>query len=126
MAFEEEYGPLPPGVSAESVTYSLWDNVEYIREIQKDALQARFIVTSHAMVLIDSFSNHAFFGDKENRYLIIDEADMFADMAELQQQRRLNLNELQHSLDKYLSLARKKSLSSVVDGIRCAAGNSHC
>lgn len=125
VAFEEEYGPLPPGVSAESVTYSLWDNVEYIREIQKDALQARFIVTSHAMVLIDSFSNHAVFGGKENRYLIIDEADMFADMAELQQQRRLNLNELQHSLDKYLSLARKKSLSSVVDRIRCAAGNFH-
>ncbi|EDT2962810.1 helicase [Salmonella enterica subsp. enterica] len=125
VAFEEEYGSLPVGISAESVTYSLWDNVEYIREIQKEALQARFIVTSHAMVLIDSFSNHAVFGDKANWYLIIDEADMFADMAELQQQRRLNLNELQHSLDKYLSPARKKSFCTIVDKIRSAAGDFH-
>ncbi|RSE24772.1 hypothetical protein EGT71_13940 [Atlantibacter subterranea] len=40
------------------------------------------VVTSHAMVIIDSFSNHAVLGDKDNRYLIVDEADAFADMTE--------------------------------------------
>ncbi|EDV9705272.1 DEAD/DEAH box helicase [Salmonella enterica subsp. enterica] len=121
--FEDEYGAIPADISPDSVTYSLWDNVEYIRDAQKESMKARFIVTSHAMVITDILHKSAVFGDKENKYLIIDEADMFADMAELQQQRRLSLKGLQYSLDKYLSPQRKKNISFIVDKIRDAAGS---
>ncbi|ELX7028128.1 DEAD/DEAH box helicase [Salmonella enterica] len=123
IEFEEEYGALPAGVTSEMVTYSLWDKVDYIHDTQLESMKARFIVTTHAMVIIDSFSNHKVLGDKENRYLIIDEADMFADMTERWQQRRLNLTALQNSLEKYLTPGKVKSLAAVVDKIRIAANN---
>ncbi|HAV1239716.1 TPA: DEAD/DEAH box helicase, partial [Salmonella enterica] len=124
-SFEDEFGAIPTSISPDSVTYSLWDNVEYIRDAQKEAMKARFIVTTHAMVITDVLNKNAVFDDKENKYLIIDEADMFADMAELQQQQRLSLKGVQYSLDRYLSPAKKKNLSFIVDRIRDAAGSHH-
>ncbi|HCU0295892.1 TPA: DEAD/DEAH box helicase [Citrobacter sedlakii] len=123
--FEDEYGAISADIAPDSVTYSLWDTVEYIRDVQKEAIKARFIVTSHAMVITDILNKSAVFGDKENKYLIIDEADMFADMAELQQQRRLSLKGLQYSLDNHLSPTKKKSISFIMDKIRDAAGSYH-
>ncbi|EAB8210443.1 DEAD/DEAH box helicase [Salmonella enterica] len=122
VAFEEEYGALPAGVTPEMVTYSLWDKMSAIHDTYQEAIKARFVVTSHAMVIIDSFSNHAVLGDKANRYLIIDEADAFADMTERWQHRRLNLRTLQHSLEQYLTPKKSKMLAAVVDKIRDAAG----
>ncbi|EKT1261145.1 DEAD/DEAH box helicase [Salmonella enterica] len=125
VEFEEEYGALPEGITADAVTWSMWDSVEYIRDIQKEAVKARFVVTSHAMVMLDSLNRNSVFGDKENRYLIIDEADMFADMTELYQQRRLNLYELQHALAQHLTPARMKNLAAVADKVCDIAGDLH-
>ncbi|GHD97868.1 DEAD/DEAH box helicase [Pseudocitrobacter faecalis] len=124
VEFEEEYGALPTGVTPEAVTYSLWDKVDAVRDSQQEAMKARFIVTSHAMVIVDSFSNHAIFGDKGNRYLIIDEADMFADMTERWQRRRLNLKTLQKSLEKYLTPKKTQALATIVDTVSNAASHS--
>ncbi len=94
VEFEEEYGELPVGITADMVTYSVWDDVSHIRDDQKNALNARFVVTTHAMVIIDSLCKGTVLGEKAGKYLIIDEADMFSDMMELWQQRRLNLREV--------------------------------
>ncbi|EOF6573147.1 DEAD/DEAH box helicase [Salmonella enterica] len=117
VAFEEEFGALPNGITPEEITWSPWDNVDFIRDTHQEAMKARFIITSHAMMIIDSFSNHAVLGDKEARYLIVDEADALADMAERWQHRRLNLRSLQHSLEKYLTPAKIKTLEKVVNRI---------
>lgn len=124
VAFEEEYGALPIGVTPEEITYSPWDKVDFIHDAQQEAMKARFIITSHAMIIIDAFSNHAVLGDKEARYLIVDEADALADMAERWQHRRLNLRALQHSLEKYLTQAKIQILRKVVGRISDAAGNN--
>ncbi len=58
------------------VTYSIWDDIQDIDDIRLNALSANFIVTTHAMVMVDCMCNHRILGDKENMYLIIDEADI--------------------------------------------------
>ncbi|NGN35527.1 hypothetical protein G4V19_29250, partial [Klebsiella pneumoniae] len=94
VEFEEEYGELPAQITPEMVTYSIWDDIQDIDDIRLNALSANFIVTTHAMVMVDCMCNHRILGDKENMYLIIDEADIFVDMLEVWKQRRFNLREL--------------------------------
>lgn len=76
VEFEEEYGELPAQITPEMVTYSIWDDIQDIDDIRLNALSANFIVTTHAMVMVDCMCNHRILGDKENMYLIIDEADI--------------------------------------------------
>ncbi|SYF74520.1 DEAD/DEAH box helicase [Klebsiella pneumoniae] len=124
VEFEEEFGELPPGIRPEMVTYSVWDDAIHIRDNQRDALNARFVVTTHAMVIIDSLCKGVVLGDKLNTHLIIDEADMFADMMDLWQQRRLNIRDLLGSLgDKFPHSAiveiqeMAKEITRVADGL---------
>lgn len=125
VEFEEEYGELPPGIKPEMVTYSPWDDAMHIRDNQQKALNARFVVTTHAMIIIDSLCNGLILGDKTNMYLIIDEADMFADMMALWQQRRLNICDLLRSVGDKLPHSAvvkiqelTKEIIQVADGLR--------
>lgn len=123
VEFEEEYGELPPGIRPEMITFSLWDDAMHIRDNQQEALNARFVVTTHAMVIIDSLCKGVVLGDKSNTHLIIDEADMFADMMELWQQRRLNIRDLLGSLgDKFSHRAVVEIQEMAKEIIRVADG----
>ncbi|WP_042857925.1 helicase C-terminal domain-containing protein [Dickeya sp. NCPPB 3274] len=125
IEFEEEYGELPTGVKPEMVTYSLWDKVDSIKEKQATALQSRFIITTHAMVIIDHFCKGGVFDNKKNLFLIVDEADMFVDMLELWQHRRLNIREVINYLSENIGVLGTNGLSIISERIKKVAGDLH-
>lgn len=125
VEFEDEYGELPVGIRPEMVTYSAWDDAMQIRENQQEALKAHFVVTTHAMIIIDSLCNGGVLGDKTNTHLIIDEADMFADMMDAWQQRRLNIRELLSSLGDKLSRSAVIEVQELAQEITREAGRLH-
>jgi ATP-dependent DNA helicase DinG len=64
VEFEEEYGELPTLIKPDMVTFSFWDDIQNVNDIRREALNADFIVTTHAMVMIDCLCNHGILGDK--------------------------------------------------------------
>ncbi|MDZ0185192.1 helicase C-terminal domain-containing protein [Klebsiella quasipneumoniae] len=125
MEFEEEYGELPAFIKPEMVTHSVWDDIQNIDDIRQDALTADFIVTTHAMVMADCMCRHRILGDKENRYLIIDEADLFVDMLEVWKQRRFNLRELRRAFGPHIPPDAMPVINQLLKDVITIAGDQH-
>ncbi len=125
VEFEEEYGELPAQITPEMVTYSIWDDIQDIDDIRLNALSANFIVTTHAMVMVDCMCNHRILGDKENMYLIIDEADIFVDMLEVWKQRRFNLRELTSAFNEHIPRNGVHVIDQLMNDVTSIAGDLH-
>lgn len=125
VEFEEEYGELPTLIKPDMVTFSIWDDIQNVNDIRREALNADFIVTTHSMVMIDCLCNHGILGDKENLYLIVDEADMFVDMLDVWKQRRFNLRELLSSFGANIPRAGVDIIKKLESDVTDIAGGLH-